>query len=262
MKRLNPLIFSLALVGAVLLWTSVFGGVFDLRQPPVRVPLSVMRADVTLGYVDLTVRNHELYPMTVETWYALIDPATGAAVYTSPAQRVPVLAARTNTVVSLPIPPEYDAAAYRVTAGAREVIAYADQSAPRLLIEGGLVASEDELSVQGVQILALGGGRYGVNAELAFAAQRDGDYRYAITLIPVTEAEDGELIPGDEAFRTPFAPLALTADAPTTRTVSGEAALAPGRYSLSLWLQAAFDDGSFEHYAQATYPRLIDVAGS
>jgi hypothetical protein len=260
MKRLSPLAALTAPVIVALLFTAVSGSIFGLRQPPSRLPVEAARADVTRGFIDITVRNNELYRMSAEAWYALIDPQTGGVVYTSETVAVPFLAPRTNIVVSVPIPDGYDPAAYRITAGAREIVAYLSRAAePRMILEGGLLPSVSDMRIRAASLTPLDGGLYRVQANLQLLAERAGDYRYALSLIPMTETEEGDLVPGAEAFRSAFTPLTLMANEPRTESVTAQAALTPGRYTLALWIQIASGDGGYEHFEQVIYPRLLDV---
>lgn len=255
MKRAFAVPFGIIIL--VLLFTTARGSIFGLRQPPLRLPVEAARADVTRGFIDITVRNNELYRLNAETWYALIDPLTSAVAYTSEAATTPLIAPRANVVVSIPIPDGYDPAAYRVTAGAREVIAYlSGEIEPRMVVEGGLLTSSSSLRIQTAALTALGGGEYHIDARLEFVAETGGAYRYALSLIPMTETEQGDLAPGPEAYRSAFTALTLAVNDVHAEEFTARTRLAPGRYTLSLWIQRAAE-GGYEHFEQVTYPALL-----
>ncbi len=260
MKRLFPMLLPIGLIAAVLLFTAAFGGIFDLRQPPFRIALEVVRTDAAFGYVDITVRNNELRHMTAEAWYALIDPLSGGIAYTSGQVTLALIAPRSDAVVSVPIPEGYTVGDYRIEAGVREVIAYVDQAIePRLVLEGALLPTGSGIVIRSAELSPSNDGRFHVQAELQFVVETAAQYRYALSLIPVTESTSGDLQPGAEAYRSPFTLLTLAVDQPFEAVFEADTTLDPGQYTLSLWVQAASVGGGFEHFEQITFPRLLEV---
>jgi len=262
-KRYFSLITPLAIVAFVLIYTAIDGSVFDLRQPPPHVSVAILRADVVRPFIDITIRNNELRPMSAEVWYTLNDPATGAILLTSERVREVNVPARSNLVISVPLPDDAlpEGANIEVEPSVREIIAYLDQTpAPQLIFEGSLLPVG-----QGTQIISAGlepldAETYQLEAEIEFTGLNTGAYRYALSLIPISEDEQGNIIPGVEVYRSAFASLNVTQGTPFTETFAGEAALPPGDYTLSLWIQVASSGGGYEHFSQVTYARLLTVA--
>jgi len=243
--------------------TSASGAWLGTRWLTPSVALTISATQIGADGVTITVFNQRLWSISGDVSYDLLD-ANGVTLFTAVPLVFTELPARMTRTLTLPAPPEdlLDASA-RVRPHVRERIAYVDAApaASALLARIGVIEPDQPARILSASLTRADDGTAQLAADIVLV-ETSADawrYRYALTVGRAEQTADDAIQIFERAYLSDFMLITLQPDEPIGATLTESLTLPDGDYAISLWLQADVGDGSYEHYAQVTYPQVFKL---
>lgn len=260
MKRLIPYLIALVVLALIAVITRASGAWFGSRWLTPTTALSVLDSTIDGDQVDITVYNHRLWLVSGDIHYQVV--ANGETRWESPPLVFTDLPARTQQTFTLPFPPDEMINDMEIVPFVRERIAYVDAApaSSAFMARIGVVEPDQPARILSASLTRADDGTALLTADI-FLMETSADawqYRYALSVGRAVETNNTIQIT-ERSFLSSFTPIMLIPAQPFGGTLSESLELPAGDYAILLWLQADSGDGSYEHYAQFTYPQVFTL---
>ncbi|MBK8020517.1 MAG: hypothetical protein IPK19_03575 [Chloroflexi bacterium] len=250
---------------ALIASSTAIGPLMGARSVAFRPPVEVHSVEIGQSALTLTVKNNAQYRLRAEYGYALYDQQ-GTLLFEAAPLDGGTIEARQEMVYNVTFPTGVQPGDWKVSAWARERVAYLEQAVaedsaleePRAIVRRAPMSIEQVHVTPGSTNTAID-----VSLRLTGSTQVPITVRYALSIVRALENENGSITPVERVYLGDFVQLELVPEEARDVDARIETVLTPGQYAVTLWVQRQTDEsGAFEHFAQFTYPELIAVDGS